>query len=1073
MRIGGRIGIGAVVVGMVVATAPATPAQPRSREQQLGQTITLVTGDQVRFQNGAARSVRPGPGRDGIPFSVHKTDDHTYVIPGDAIGMVSAGRLDRRLFDLTTLTEFGYDDAHRATVPLIVTGKGATKAARGGRALPSIDGVAVEATKQGATWQTLTSGDNAERTTTAGVDKIWLDGKRTATLDHSVPQIGAPAAWEAGYTGDGITVAVIDTGVDQTHPDLADREIAEQNFSEAPDNVDHFGHGTHVASIVAGTGAKSGGKYRGVASDASILDAKVLDDNGSGLESWIIAGMQWAAEQGADIANLSLGGPDGPEVDPLEEAVNSLSAEYGTLFVIAAGNSGGDATVGSPGSADAALTVGAVDRDDNLAPFSSRGPRIGDGAIKPDVTAPGVDIVAALHSDGTIGEPVEPGYTALSGTSMATPHVAGAAALLAQEHPDWTGAQLKALLSGSAKAHPDLTAFEQGAGRIDVARAITQTIVSEPTSVSIGTAAWPHDDDVPVNKPLSYRNLGAEDVTLALSLDSDAPAGMFSLSANEITVPAGGTAEVTVTGDTGVGEADGYFSGAVVATAGESSTRTPVALDREVESYDVTIDVLDDTGAPAADYGLLLVGLDNPTFAFPYDEDGTVEVRLPKGTYTLDGTVIGGDAGNPHFNLVVQPKLVVDKDTALTVDARAAKPISVTPPADATLALGDIGYTMTTDIGGFSSAFLVDDLSVVSTAHLGPAVPGTAFTAKINTAWAGEDGSFYGLTWFPHGTMPTGFSKTVTQRELATVRTDIGAPTPDRTADVVQFPYPAVGEGFVFGVFQSAPMPGVRTSYVTTDNATWSTTVDQVNGDALEAEQRSGSKTYRAGRTYTERFNHGMFGPALPYDGYPEGYLFRYDDLIYVQPPLVGDSAGNAGYSITDSASFKLYRNGALVGESDEPGGFVEVPAEEAEYRAVITTTRPRDVFDVSTAVDAEWTFRSGHVSDTEVVPLAASVVRFAPKLDAANSAKAGQPFLIPVSSQQNGTGAVSRPRTLSVDVSYDEGKTWREADVLLNLVALVHHPKGAESVSLRTSATDRDGNTVKQTIIRAYKLRK
>ncbi|GAB3877487.1 hypothetical protein GCM10029964_026670 [Kibdelosporangium lantanae] len=114
--------------------------------------------------------------------------------------------------------------------------------------------------------------------------------------------------------------------------------------------------------------------------------------------------MQWAVDQGAKIVNLSLGAPDEPGIDPLEEAVNELS-KTGTLFVIAAGNSGGDETVGSPGSADAALTVGAVDRQDNLAPFSSRGPRTGDGAIKPDITAPGVGIVAAKAAEGRIGTP--------------------------------------------------------------------------------------------------------------------------------------------------------------------------------------------------------------------------------------------------------------------------------------------------------------------------------------------------------------------------------------------------------------------------------------------------------------------------------------------------------------------------------------------------------------------------------------------------------------------------------------------------------------------------------------------
>jgi subtilisin family serine protease len=1046
---------------MVFATAPAVHAQPRSSGEP-GRTITLVTGDQVVYQGDEAREVRPGPGRDGVRFSVHRNADHLYVIPSDAMTAVASGRVDRRLFDLTALTEFGYD--RRDTVPLIVTGRDAGRVARGGTALPSIDGYAYDAAK-GEAWRSLTAA--------RGVGRIWLDGKRKALLDHSVPQIGAPSAWEAGYTGAGVTVAVVDTGVDQTHPDLADRETAEANFSEAPDNVDHFGHGTHVASIVAGTGARSGGKYRGVASGASILDAKVLDDFGSGQESWIVAGMEWAAEQGADIANLSLGGGDTAEIDPLEAAVNSLSAEYGTLFVIAAGNSGGDATVGSPGSADAALTVGAVDRDDELAPFSSRGPRVGDGAIKPDITAPGVEIVAALHSDGTINAPVEPGYTALSGTSMAAPHVAGAAALLAQQHPDYTGAQLKGLLSASAKPHPELTAFEQGAGRVDVTRAITQTVVTEPTSVSIGTVAWPHDDDVPVGKPLAYRNLGDADVTLALALDTDAPAGMFTVSATEVTVPAGGTATVTVTGDAGVGDTDGYYSAAVVATAGESVTRTPVALDREVESYDVTFTTLDDTGAPSSEYGLLLLGLTNNTFATPYDDDGSVEARLPKGTYLLDATVVTMRDDVPHFHIIVQPTLVVDGDATVTVDARTTEPVSVTPPAEAELLLGDIGYALVTDQVNFASAFLTDDLSAISTAHLGPPVPGTAFTAKVNTQWLAGDGTFYGLAWFPHGTMPTGFTEVVEQRDLATVRADHGAPTPGRTGQKVLFPQPAVGEGFVFGVAQDVALPSRRTEQLTTGNVTWQSMLRQVHGEEVEAQLTSPLHTYRAGRTYPAPMNHGMFGPTMTNDGFEGGWVFRYGNELYVTPALYGDGAGNAGNSVTESSSFELYRDGELIGGGDDVGGVVEVPPGDAEYRVVVTSTRPRDVFDVTTAVDVAWTFRSAYVDDETLVPLEVSAVRFAPKLDAANSAKAGQPFLVPVALQHNGTGALDRPRRLSVDVSYDEGGTWRRADVLLNLVVVLRHPAGAESVSLRATATDRGGNTVEQTIIRAYKLRK
>jgi subtilisin family serine protease len=228
-----------------------------------------------------------------------------------------------------------------------------------------------------------------------------------------------------------------------------------------------------VASIVAGAGEKQ----RGVARDAKIALGKVGDR--VMFESHILAGMEWAAvEVKAKVVNMSLGGPDTPDADPLEQAVDTLSARTGALFVISAGNDGLAGTVGSPGSADAALTVGAVDRDDMKASFSSAGPRKGDHAIKPDVTAPGVEIMAAAPA-GTADGP----YVAHSGTSMAAPHVAGAAAILAQRHPDWNGARLKAALIGSAAPNGSATPYQEGAGRVDLVRALAQPVVETTGNV--------------------------------------------------------------------------------------------------------------------------------------------------------------------------------------------------------------------------------------------------------------------------------------------------------------------------------------------------------------------------------------------------------------------------------------------------------------------------------------------------------------------------------------------------------------------------------------------------------------
>jgi subtilisin family serine protease len=340
-------------------------------------TVTLVTGDRVMMDGaGKVTGVVRAKGRERMPFSVREIDGHTHVVPGDAELLLARGKLDSRLFDVTQLVADGYDDLGRGDLPLIVTFKGIKApsmspftgvGAKMGRTLPVVNGKAMRPVKKrGAEfWDAVTdtaaqgnARTAAEFTASTAVEKVWLDGRRRANLAKSVPQIGAPSAWAAGYDGTGVKVAVLDTGIDTTHPDLANQVIAEQDFSGSSGPGDKFGHGTHVASTVAGTGAASpagsGGKYKGVALGAKLLNGKVLNDDGWGLDSGIIAGMEWAVAQGADVVNLSLGGTDTPGIDPQEEAVNRLSAESGTLFVISAGNEG--RAVSGPSARPAAPT---------------------------------------------------------------------------------------------------------------------------------------------------------------------------------------------------------------------------------------------------------------------------------------------------------------------------------------------------------------------------------------------------------------------------------------------------------------------------------------------------------------------------------------------------------------------------------------------------------------------------------------------------------------------------------------------------------------------------------------------
>ncbi|WNV83776.1 S8 family serine peptidase [Umezawaea sp. Da 62-37] len=1073
-RHGALLGVAALAFGLVVGSTGVSEAQGSPTVSTTsGDTgsVTLITGDRVVLDGTGAGSIVPGAGRDNVVFSTSTEHGHLFVVPADARRDVASGRLDRRLFDVTELIASRYDDAHRDSVPLILT-TGEDPRAAGALVgttvtgdLPTVRSFAARTAKAQAadTWRALLA-DSA-------YTKIRLDGLRQLSLDRSVPQIGAPEAWKAGYTGTGVKVAVLDTGVDATHPDLVGRELVEKNFTTDPDNLDLVGHGTHVASTIASSGAK----YRGVAPDAKIMDGKVCVSGGCA-ESWILDGMAWAAQEGADVVNLSLGGGDTPEIDPLEEAVNTLSAQYGTLFVIAAGNSGGPETIGSPGSADAALTVGAVDRDDAIAPFSSRGPRIGDGAIKPDITAPGVDIVAAKSSTGSIGTPAGDGYVSMSGTSMATPHVAGSAALIKQQHPDWTGSRIKAALVASAKPNPALTAYDQGAGRVDVAKAITQTVTAEPSNINLGLQEWPHADDVPVTKEVTYRNSGAEAVVLDVAVDArgpdgkPAPAGLLTASPAKVTVPAGGEAKVSVVGDTRVGTVDGAYTGALVATSATGSVRSPLGIVRELESYQVTVNHVDADGKPAADAYSVLVGLDVEKSFYFSPGDGITTVRVPKGRYFGTSTVITGD----KYAVLTHPELTITGDTTVEVNARLAKPVKVSiPEPDAEGILAEFSVTRWNGDTrfGYGTVFFGGFGDSMYSAQLGPDVPADALASRVGSQWRGTpQGDLpinyrYTRSWA--GTVPTGHVRDLGKADLSEVRTTVG-PNPEGRKHLLGFS--AVDSRGGGGWSWLAPMSPTATGvdYLAGEGVKWSSFHLQELGNTTEAEQLTPPKAFKPGKQYDNKPGYAVFGPSI--GGYDQA-LARSGDTIRASVPLFGDSTGGEGYSAVDTARTTLFRDGVKVGETAYDGfGQFAVPAAAGSYRLETEATRAKGVSDVSTKVSGAWTFRSTHVDALTNLPL--SVIRFQPKLDEENSTPAGRLLRVPLVVQQNPGAANGRVGRVSVDVSFDDGKTWRHAPVIGDS-ALVLNAPGADFASLRAKTTDSRGNTAENTVIRAYKIAK
>lgn len=717
-----------VLSGLVAPAAPAAAADPPAGPVKVAGaagtgrswTVTLLTGDRVHLTHhggdnytAEAERVRRADGR--IPtLHFDQSPKEIVAIPDDARAAVDAGILDRTLFDVKYLALNGFADNGSKQLPLIVqypAGVPQRSAFSAAEALPASDAtlalasvngaaVTVDKAKAGEFWLRIRGAvANARpKALTGGVSRIWLDRKVTATLAESVPLIGAPQAWQTGLDGSGITVAVLDTGFDPNHPDLAGKVAVSKSFIDGEPVADGHGHGTHVAATVAGSGAASAGSRKGVAPGARLAIGKVLDNAGSGSDSSVLAGMEWAAKTvGAKVISMSLGAGPTDGTDPMAQAVNRLSAETGALFVIAAGNNGpGRETVNTPGTADAALTVAATSKTDAMADFSSRGPRSLDGALKPDIAAPGVDIIAARAAGTTMGTPVDANYTTASGTSMATPHVAGAAAILAQAHPDWPGDRLKTALMSTAK-DAGHTVYEQGAGRVDVARVAAQQVVATTGGLDFGVI--PMGENASVTKEVAYANGGTADVTLTVSpslrmVDGSAADDAITAPAS-VTVPAGGTAKVAVTLNPS-GLAKGSYTGALVASDSASGIRvtTPVGFNRDAMKVKLRIRTLGFTGQPAPAPPTDGVGweimtsnvsaVDVPGVYFAsapaQPEPGIMDYLVEPGVYAITHRLVTHRGDRAQEVYLVEPEVEVTGDTEITLDARRAVQIKFRTP---------------------------------------------------------------------------------------------------------------------------------------------------------------------------------------------------------------------------------------------------------------------------------------------------------------------------------------------------------------------------------------------------------
>ena len=1016
---GRRLGAALAVGALALTTAAVAPQSAYAQspgdlagaaQAPAGQPalVTLVTGDRVQVSLAA----------DGTPSALMETavdhytrrvGDDLYVIPVSAEQALADGRLDPELFNVTGLIRQGYDDAARTDLPLLVTGslpqtRGLTGFSAGAH-LDSIGATAVTVAKDGlaAAFGTLAS-DNAR---SLGTGKIWLDAKvEGAELDPTtgVGQTGAPDVWDLGFNGEGTKVAILDTGYDAAHPDLAGQVLAAEDFTGEGSPLDRDGHGTHVASTIAGTGAADATKV-GMAPGADLLIGRVLS-YGGGQTSWIVAGMEWAVAQGADVVNMSLGSTESTDcTDPMAQAANELSAQSKTLFVVAAGNSGMRETVSSPGCAAGVLTVGAVDGEGATASFSSRGPVLGNHQLKPDITAPGVAITgAALDSIGDVH------YTQMSGTSMATPHVVGAVALIRQAHPDWTAQQVKAALVASVKkddraAATNSTVYDQGTGEMWVPGALDALVTSD-TSVRLADFAWPHGRDERATKNITYTNTADVPVTLSLKVDDvtgadgdRVPSKAITLGKSRITIPAHGTATVPVTADGYLRGLDassyGEIGGRIVAT-GKNGVRatTAVGFWLEPESVDVTVKAIDRTGAPATSGYLDLTDTHQPARSLIYFTGEDITLRLRADSHVLSGFIRTDNAdGTYSYAYVGDPEARLTEDVVITLDARKAKEVTATGDRPLKIRSGSI------HVGRSFDRWIVDNSVFAARNPTFYATPtdkvrdgefdfGTYLRAT-DPAVAEEDSSYVYNLAFADDRVNRDQSHRVKDRDLATVTENFYSQRVSGLAYEWTRVLQDNGAAPIYaGSGNPVKVPSTRTAYYTS-GPQWQqiATTQRIRGETWFGKAQTYTKRQKAAVDWFKLPAHNSL--ARNPDGSPARVAERQGTLVGFAFAALKDAAGHvAAGGFGDIGGLNIYRDGVLVQDSGWPSGQALVGSEDCVLRVEVNQIRfSKTGWELATGALTTFEFASSRPEGDTVEALPVAVPSYDAPVDSRNLA--------------------------------------------------------------------------------------
>ena len=494
-------------------------------------------------------------------------------------------------------------------------------------------------------------------------------------------------------------------------------------------------------------------------------------------------------------------------------------------------------------------------------------------------------------------------------------------------------------------------------------------------------------------------------------------------------------------------------------------------MDKERESYDLRLEVLDRNGNQAERGRTTLFGSAGEPIHLP--AWGTPQnLRLLKGTYTAVSVIYTGtEEQGMSATMLVEPNLELDRNRTLTLDARVAKAVKVTAPqpdAASIMAKAQIVVDSATGRHGFAlSGTNFDDTYIGQPDPHSRSERVTTYIANTLVPKDSKSGPYVdNFLWQAKGHAPTGFVRDVRAGDLATVVAKTatqGVPT----ASVTSF---GSFDGVVPWLYAetTVTMPGERVEYYSTEGGVkwYSQVFEGAPSGTMVA--TSPLTRYEPGGRYTQMRNYGVFGPGFDHT---VPYQVRRGDQMVIATWLHCPGGGWTGDAYDATARMVVERNGTVI--ADAANAFVElqVPPEDAAYKVSVVANRgaPNTL---STQVAVTWTFRSAHVAGEAGLPV--SAVRFEPRLNETNTAPAGATVGIPFWVQRVANSAAGTVRSLSVDVSYDDGATWQKATVLRGGqfgVAIVKHPAGAGFVSLRASAADSAGNTLEQTVIRAYRI--